>query len=143
MRDVRLDSCELKAIMDRAAKLGQARLRCALQPGAQGRNGSNAEPFSQHAGYISLAVGRILPTPILCGLHHQYVRIWFPPGTADRHLIFRHAPRFGNLRSALLDSKFRRSEKAYRGKVHCQSRGSYLARALAASQSEITRRRYK
>jgi hypothetical protein len=72
MRDVRLDSCELKAIMDRdscelkaimdrAAKLGQARLRCALQPGAQARNGSTAETFSQHAGYISLAVGRILP----------------------------------------------------------------------------------
>jgi hypothetical protein len=37
MRDVRLDSCELKAIMDRAAKLGKARLRCALQPGAQAR----------------------------------------------------------------------------------------------------------
>jgi hypothetical protein len=28
------------------------------------------------------AVGRILPTPILGGLQHQSVRIWFPVGTA-------------------------------------------------------------
>jgi hypothetical protein len=35
------------------------------------------------------AVGRIVPTPFLGGLHHLYVRVWFPTGTrllADQYL---------------------------------------------------------
>src|SRR6185295_16716516 len=57
------------------------------------------------------AVGRILPTPILGGLHHQYVRIGFPTRTAVATLACRMAfgqvsvsrpsrissPRFGGL----------------------------------------------
>jgi hypothetical protein len=45
-------------------------------------------------GYISVAVGHILLNSLRITPSHS---AWFPPGTTDRH--FRHAPRFGNLRS--------------------------------------------
>jgi hypothetical protein len=78
-------------------------------PDAQGRNGSPAEPFSntrdaQHARYISVAVGHI--HQFSADYTNQYVRIWFPPGTAYRHLIFRHAPRLGKLRSRYMTASF-------------------------------------
>jgi hypothetical protein len=59
---------------------------------------------TRHAQYISVAVGHI--HQFSADYTNQYVRIWFPPGTAYRHLIFRHAPRLGKLRSRYMAASF-------------------------------------
>jgi hypothetical protein len=53
---------------------------------------------------LSVAVGHI--HQFSADYTNQYVGIWFPPGTAYRHLIFRHAPRLGKLRSRYMTASF-------------------------------------
>src|SRR3984893_6182327 len=43
------------------------------------------------------------------------LRITPSPGTADRHLIFRHAPRFGNLRSRYMTASFSDRRRLFAG----------------------------
>ena len=43
------------------------------------------------------------------------LRITPSPGTADRHLIFKHAPRFGNLRSRYMTESFGERRRFFAG----------------------------